>query len=190
MNTIVDLYQADGYQAKRVASTSGGEYAGPCPACGGEDRFHLWPETGRWWCRQCEKSGDAIQYLRDFRGMTFQSAKDYLGVDLPERPRAARPQTQPWTPPASTTPRDLWAGKAAAMVKWCADQLHSDAGAKAITYLTGRGLAREAIRAAGLGLIYPAICGGPVRTGALKVKSTWTGRAAASPGAFGFLRAW
>jgi len=28
---------------KRVATTGGGEYAGPCPMCGGRDRFRKWP---------------------------------------------------------------------------------------------------------------------------------------------------
>jgi hypothetical protein len=39
---------------KRMASTNGGEYAGPCPFCGGTDRFHVWPagDPPGWWCRQ------------------------------------------------------------------------------------------------------------------------------------------
>ena len=30
-------------QLRRVASTNGGEWAGPCPFCGGHDRFRVWP---------------------------------------------------------------------------------------------------------------------------------------------------
>ncbi|MBV9711108.1 MAG: hypothetical protein JO011_09365, partial [Ktedonobacteraceae bacterium] len=30
---------------RRVASTHGGEYAGPCPFCGGTDRFRVWPDA-------------------------------------------------------------------------------------------------------------------------------------------------
>ena len=30
---------------KKVASTKGGEYAGPCPFCGGRDRFRVWPNA-------------------------------------------------------------------------------------------------------------------------------------------------
>lgn len=66
---------------RRVASTSGGEYAGPCPWCGGRDRFRAWPESGRWWCRQCGRRGDSIQYLRDCHGLTFTEAKRALGLD-------------------------------------------------------------------------------------------------------------
>ena len=36
------------------------EYAGPCPWCGGTDRFHVW-EKGNYYCRpgagHCGKSG-------------------------------------------------------------------------------------------------------------------------------------
>jgi DNA primase len=40
---------------RRVASTNGGEWAGPCPWCGGTDRFRVWPYAARprYWCRQC-----------------------------------------------------------------------------------------------------------------------------------------
>jgi len=47
---------------RHIASTNGGEWAGPCPFCGGTDRCRVWPnqEGGRFWCRQCEAQGDAI----------------------------------------------------------------------------------------------------------------------------------
>lgn len=151
--TIFGLYQTDGHQAKRVASTNGGEYAGPCPACGGEDRFHLWPETGRWWCRQCDRSGDLPGYMMEFHGMTYPAAMEHLNLALPKRLLRAVPKPQPWSPAVSTPPPAPWLEKALALVKWANDQLWSGAGAQAVTYLTGRGLSHEAIKAAGLGLI-------------------------------------
>ena len=54
-----------------------GEYAGPCPECGGDDRFLIWPsdgDTGRFWCRQCGFSGDGIEYLREVEGRSFGEA--------------------------------------------------------------------------------------------------------------------
>jgi hypothetical protein len=43
---------------KRVG---GDEHAGPCPWCGGADRFHVWRERGNYWCRpgpgHCGKQG-------------------------------------------------------------------------------------------------------------------------------------
>src|SRR5512139_2988349 len=78
--TLLDLIQVNGI-FKKVASTNGGEWAGPCPFCGGRDRFRVWPEEdgGRWWCRGCGKNGDTIQYLRDTQGMSYREAVEALG---------------------------------------------------------------------------------------------------------------
>lgn len=37
----------------KVAASNGGEWAGPCPFCGGKDRFRVQPEKNRWLCRGC-----------------------------------------------------------------------------------------------------------------------------------------
>ena len=79
--SILELAGQD-IELKRVASTHGGEYHGPCPGCGGEDRFIIWPATGRYWCRQCDRKGDAIQFLRDFHGYSFPDAARIAGKDL------------------------------------------------------------------------------------------------------------
>lgn len=46
-------------QLKKVAAVDGGEYAGPCPFCGGKDRFRAWPEAEypHYWCRHCGARG-------------------------------------------------------------------------------------------------------------------------------------
>lgn len=33
------------------------EYSAGCPACGGTKRFLFWPDTGNYWCRECELKG-------------------------------------------------------------------------------------------------------------------------------------
>lgn len=86
MLNLVDLVQGD-VSLKRYSNRNGGEYRGACPGCGGgdkSDRFIVWSNSGRFWCRQCAKKGDAIQYLRDFRGMRFKEACRVVGRDLPE----------------------------------------------------------------------------------------------------------
>lgn len=56
-------------------------FVGPCPWCGeGEDRFVVWDQ--KWWCRRCEKSGDAINWVRERDGLSFQEACKKLGVSL------------------------------------------------------------------------------------------------------------
>ncbi|MES2344647.1 MAG: primase-helicase zinc-binding domain-containing protein [Chlamydiota bacterium] len=66
--SLLHFAQELGISPKRIASTCGGEYHSPCPKCGGKDRFIIWKETGRYWCRQCDLKGDSIQFCRDFFG--------------------------------------------------------------------------------------------------------------------------
>jgi Zinc-binding domain of primase-helicase len=53
---LVDLAGRD-VHLRKVATTRGGEWAGPCPFCGGRDRFRVQPEKGLWFCRQCSPNG-------------------------------------------------------------------------------------------------------------------------------------
>ena len=112
---ILDLAREAGLIPKRCASTSGGEYKTPCPGCQeGKDRFCIWPsrgETGRYWCRVCDRSGDAIQFCRDFFGMSYQEACQKVDV-LPKKsivvrernpfkktlftPQVIQPTTEKW----------------------------------------------------------------------------------------------
>jgi hypothetical protein len=56
-----------------------GEYSCPCPFCGGKDRFCVWPDTGKAWCRQCDWKGDDIQLLRELEGFSFEEAAEATG---------------------------------------------------------------------------------------------------------------
>ncbi|AOY59564.1 CHC2 zinc finger domain-containing protein [Desulfococcus multivorans] len=91
---LQSIIQRDGFTLKREAGTNGGELAGPCPFCGGEDRFRVWPEKGRYWCRQCRAGGDAIQYLREREGMTYREACAAIGVE-PKNARSPARQEEP-----------------------------------------------------------------------------------------------
>ena len=122
--TIVELLAADGFFFKKVASTGGGEFAGPCPFCGGgNDRFRCWPEQGeggRWWCRQCRRSGDKIEYLKSFRKMSFKEAAQFVGHPLNSLPPPSfetRKTPSRWTPKEITPPNELWQDRAKKLVE-------------------------------------------------------------------------
>lgn len=95
----VDLQTMAGKYVKlRHASST--EMEGPCPKCGGEDRFHV--KVGAFFCRTCHpKFGDAIEFVRWMEGKTFSEAIETLtGQALPhtERQQPAPHRTTPEAP--------------------------------------------------------------------------------------------
>jgi len=135
---------------KKVASTHGGEWQGPCPDCGGNDRFHVWPDQnngkGAYWCRSCGRTGDNIQFLRDFEGMSFRNACAELNISLPSRRdlggAPSQPRTKPEFKPVShACPGDLWQEKAEKFISW--SQACLERNREAIAWLSGRGISQE-----------------------------------------------
>lgn len=112
---LLDLYRDDVNGIGKVISVSGGrEYRGPCPKCGGEDRFGVWPEqnngTGSFFCGRgasggngCGIGGDAIQYLRDARNYSYHEACDLLGI-TPARGGESLQYKSPSAPKKYTEP--------------------------------------------------------------------------------------
>jgi DNA primase len=139
---LLDLIGHD-VQLRKAATTNGGEWKGACPFCGGRDRFSVWPNASRpgWWCRMCEKHGDAIQYLRE-QGMSFTDACRVVGKEL-DGPRKAAP---PIAPEKCEPPAHVWRAAAAGFLLWSQDYLD-----RALPYLTSRGLTEQTARTAGLG---------------------------------------
>lgn len=153
---LVALADADTH-LRRVAAN---EYAGPCPLCGGEDRFHVTPEW--WFCRKChERRGDVIEYAQWRHNLAFpdacamlggqqqaqQARKPPLGSVLRGNPARSGPVAPPI--PDKAPPGDLWQDHAGRLVAHCADLLWENADA--LAYLRGRGLRDDTIRAARLG---------------------------------------
>ena len=138
--TILDLIPG---RIVKASSAKGGEYHGPCPVCGGRDRFHAWPaqgEHGTYWCRGCDIAGDAIQYLRDVEGLSFRQACEKLGKDV-EVTRAAQPRTERplgFQPATVVAPADLWQGKATILMEYCHAKLLENK--EQLTWLSARGI--------------------------------------------------
>lgn len=147
-------------QLKKVATTKGGEWQGPCPGCGGTDRFHVWPEKndgeGSYWCRQCEKSGDGIQFLRDFEGLSFHESCARLGKNMPQKPDLTTPHQRPadrYTPQVKDGPNHIWQEKAWGFVNWCFenDERSIFDYPDVTAYLARRGISGRIIGRYGLG---------------------------------------
>jgi phage/plasmid primase-like uncharacterized protein len=52
----------------------GRELVGPCPTCGGRDRFAVSPSKQLWNCRGCSLGGDAIDLIRHVDGCSYREA--------------------------------------------------------------------------------------------------------------------
>ena len=141
----------------RKAGTNGGEYAGACPFCGGQDhrdpdRFRVWPAQGRYWCRRCDRQGDAIQYLRDRHNLSYPEAVERLGFKVATTVSSSSPATPSPKHDPEGPPADDWQAAATLFCQECEEALWAPAGAKALAWLCDvRGLAHETIRGASLG---------------------------------------
>jgi len=147
---LLDLISADGFHFKKVAATRGGEYSGPCPFCGGDDRFRIWPRhlSGRYWCRGCHCHGDAIQYLRDKHDLTFAEACDQAGI-TPRNFRADTPRPS-FTPRELPPPPEIWEKRGREFLSQAQKNLWREENSVR-AFLISRGLTDATIRTAGLG---------------------------------------
>lgn len=152
---LLGLVQRD-TRLKKIAGTRGGEYAGPCPNCGGDDRFRVQPEQGLWWCRSCrDRWSDAIDYVRWRSGCSFVDACRELGVNLPDRPPVTTARATVVVPVApepptladdAEEPSAAWRVRGDQYVAAAEAALWSYAGTRARRWLTDRGLSEESIR--------------------------------------------
>jgi DNA primase len=59
---------------------AGGEWVGPCPRCGGLDRFAINARKRIFNCRRCGIGGDAIGMVEHFTGSSFVEAVQFIGA--------------------------------------------------------------------------------------------------------------
>jgi len=156
--SIFDLVQIE---TNIILHKAGKLYRGSCPWCGDggkaskSDRFAVYPEKGRYKCWQCDKSGDAVQFIRDYKTMSYIEACEYLKI----APNSINHNhhnnnihhnhhnhDEVLLPPSSA-----WLEEARPLLTHCQAQLWADVGTRALTWLRGRGLTDATIRAAGLG---------------------------------------
>jgi len=153
-----DLLALIGVDLRKVAATGGGEYAGPCPFCGGSDRFRVQPahdRGGRWFCRGCGEGHwhDAIDFVQKRENMTFVQACNLLSDG--QLPQIAAPVQENPLPELSQPPGDDWQVAAIDAINDTITYLHTS-GRKdadlAWRYLTERrGLTRGTIFNSGIG---------------------------------------
>jgi phage/plasmid primase-like uncharacterized protein len=145
------LSLAERYSELRKISSH--EWAGPCPRCGGADRFHV--KEDWFFCRQCNvKGGDTIAFVQWMQpGLSFPDAVFQLtGGTLPTATQRKPERTKA---PAQVTQPD-WQRKTIAMLQAAQERLLEADGESARQYLIARGLEPRTWLQFGLGFRFDA----------------------------------
>lgn len=150
---LLEIAHKNGRSYKRAGNLHGGEFHGPCPVCGGTDRFHIWPhqgEHGTFWCRGCSLGGDAIEYLMKIENLSFPQACKEIGKELPEsedyqkpKIRSSVPSQQDYEPRSCSGPEEQWVEHATKLIDWAHSQLLENE--QQIAWLADRGIAIDTI---------------------------------------------
>lgn len=122
VNDFLDLDEIVS-RVKPVSGGSGGEYAGPCPWCGGKDRFRVWPEHpasegGRFYCRGCGRQGDLIAYVMERDGVGYREACAKLDRSPKETFKRHKQAMRLFEPKKPTLPTPTWQGTATRFALW------------------------------------------------------------------------
>ena len=151
---IQDLASSAAGPLKHVSAVAGGEWAGACPKCGGQDRFRVWPEHpkgtgGRFWCRECGWQGDGIQFAMDTEGLSYSEACRLLGTAPKSRRSLSMAVHEVWTPKASLLPGSSWAAAAEKFVEYAEARMAASETGRA--YAASRGLTPATVAALKIG---------------------------------------
>ena len=148
---VLDILHISGFSFRRKASTGGGEYAGPCPKCGGDDRFRVWPEGkgtgGNFWCRGCGWKGDAITLLMELKGLSFPEACQELSVakSLAQMTyRSQIPSGPEWSPYKRRNVPRRWRERATLYALECHKRMMKSQ--KGLTFAKNRGLKTDTLK--------------------------------------------
>lgn len=156
--SILSLIEQTGNHYKKKATTRGGEYSGPCPWCGGNDRFSIHPEQDHFVCRQCRKAGDSITFMMQYHGMTYRAACTELNIIPKYTDRLLDTANEKpgqneliWQPREVTEPPIIWQDKAEAFLFEAYKHLLSPAGKIHRDWLNNRGISNSTIKHARMG---------------------------------------
>lgn len=94
-----------GVRLKRM----GHELVGPCPRCGGTDRFGVNVQKQIWNCRHCQKGGDIIALVQHLDGVAFRDAvKTLIGMSPRPKPPASKLTPEPKQPGSIEAAERIW----------------------------------------------------------------------------------
>jgi phage/plasmid primase-like uncharacterized protein len=120
-----------GVRLKRI----GRELVGPCPVCGGRDRFAVNVAKEIWNCRGCAKGGDIVDLVRHLDGVDFVHAVETLAGEQPRTAVKVAPKNK-----INGSGDDDYERRQCAKARWMWSQRRPIQGSIAETYLRSRGI--------------------------------------------------
>lgn len=138
-----------------LRATNDGEYHGPCPKCGGNDRFMVWPAretgrcTGKYYCRKCRISGDSIAFCIEYLKLGYRDALAHIGGSW--ELAAGSPSARHLVPkcPELRCPTETWLERSEEFIAWAEAELLEQK--KVLDMLASRGISLEAVKKFRLG---------------------------------------
>lgn len=135
-----------------LKKASGEEYHGPCPFCGGNNRFRVKPDYFA--CRpgdgHCGRSGDAIKFVMELERVDFvEACKILSGGTLPTGGAILQPVVKPAAPasPAVEFDEPEQRRRLEELHAILLDAKAPPAARECLGYLTGRGIEVDTLRA-------------------------------------------
>ncbi|MEM7033913.1 MAG: toprim domain-containing protein [Chloroflexota bacterium] len=132
-----------------VTRESAKEQKGPCPKCGGKDRFYVQHQFFA--CRQCHPTrGDAIAFVQWLQDCDFKKAIEVLGGDVTLKSMIREVEEKPLSVEVEP-PNSRWQNAARSLAEWAEEQLWSDPDEVGLIFLRKRGFTDVTILEAQLG---------------------------------------
>lgn len=136
-------------ELRRVSSK---EWHGPCPWCGGDDRFVV--TADHFFCRpekgHCGREGDAIEFVIQKRGVDFKEAVSFLGGNMTDVGERVRPVQHK---PTESTVKPLDDNRARKLMEAHRKLVNQSDGVsrRCMAYLADRGITIDTISAFSVG---------------------------------------
>jgi hypothetical protein len=137
-------------QYTQLKGRPGKEQKGPCPFCGGTDRFSIFKDDIGWMCRGCNpRAGDIFTFVMRMHNCDFKEARNILGYGTEKRNIPTPTRTQPKKEMKELEfNTEEWQAKNKGIIKAAVNAIK---GSATWDYLEARGIDDEAIKAFALG---------------------------------------